>query len=85
MRKELNIENPKRSKDIMEDDYVNKTVEAYKSKSGFKLLAWESVPFKTLVGVADQELVPGISRKWKQKFKTDFGHNIIEDEEVLKR
>lgn len=67
----------------MEDDYVDKAVAAFQAKRGFKILP--DAPFKTIVGVADPEHISGISKKWKLKFKKDYGHNIIEDEEVVKR
>jgi hypothetical protein len=68
---------------VKEDDYVEKAIEAVQAKSGFKLIP--DSPFKNILGIVDPELVPGVCNKWKSKFKTVYGHNIIEDEELLER
>ena len=33
-----------------------------------------SSPYKTIVGVTEEELVSGISNLWKNKFKSAYGH-----------
>ena len=42
----------------------------------FKILP--DVPYKTIVGVARPENMEGIAKKWKEKFKTVYGHNILD-------
>lgn len=42
-------------------------------------------PFKTIVGVIEPELMRGVAQRWKEKFKQNYSHTIIEDEEVLER
>jgi hypothetical protein len=40
-------------------------------------------PFKHIVGIIEPELVDGVSKKWKEKFKQAYSHVVMEDEEVL--
>lgn len=47
----MGVEKPRTSKDIKEDDYVDRAVAAFQAKRGFKLMP--DSPFKTVVGVAD--------------------------------
>lgn len=42
-------------------------------------------PFKTIVGVIEPQLMRGVAQRWKEKFKQNYSHTIIEDEEVLER
>lgn len=42
-----------------------------------------SNPYKTLVGLVEPEDLDGITKLWKNKFKSTYGHEIIEDEDVL--
>ena len=37
---------------------------------------------KTLVGVVSEEIEPGVSALWKQKFSTVYNHKILEIDEV---
>lgn len=59
-------------------------MEIMKPASGWKIFL-PSTPFKTIYGVVRPELLNGVARRWKDKFKTDYGHEIIEDEEVVER
>lgn len=42
-----------------------------------------SSPYKTLVGLVEPEDLDGITKLWKNKFRATYGHEIIEDEDVL--
>lgn len=42
-------------------------------------------PFKTIVGLIEPDLMRGVAQRWKEKFKQNYSHTIIEDEEVLER
>ena len=42
-------------------------------------------PFKTIVGVIEPQLMRGVAQRWKENFKQNYSHTIIEDEEVLER
>lgn len=42
-----------------------------------------SSPYKTLVGLVEPEDLEGVSTLWKNKFRATYGHEIIEDEEVV--
>jgi hypothetical protein len=40
-------------------------------------------PFKHIVGIVEPELVNGVSKRWKEKFRQTYSHVVMEDEEVL--
>jgi hypothetical protein len=40
-------------------------------------------PFKHIVGIIEPELMEGVSRRWKEKFRQNYSHTVMEDEEVL--
>lgn len=40
-------------------------------------------PFKNIVGIIEPELVDGVSKRWKEKFRQTYSHVVMEDEEVL--
>jgi len=48
-----------------------------------KASLFPSNPYKTLVGLVEPEDLDGITNLWKNKFKSTYGHEIIEDEEIL--
>lgn len=37
-------------------------------------------PFKHIVGIIEPELMEGVSRRWKEKFKQNYSHTVMEDE-----
>ena len=41
-----------------------------------------SNPYKTLIGLVEPDDLDGISNNWKNKFKTTYGHEILEDEDI---
>lgn len=34
-------------------------------------------PFKNIVGIIEPELVDGVGRRWKEKFKQNYSHVIM--------
>ena len=53
-------------------------MEVLKPATGWRIFL-PSTPFKTIYGVIRPELLNGVAMKWKEKFKSDYGHQIIED------
>ena len=75
--KEQNI-NPTDSNNAKIQDYTDILVAEMKPQMKFSLMP-ES-PFKIIIGVIEQELMRGVAQRWKDKFKQNYSHNIIEDE-----
>ena len=44
-----------------------------------------STPFKTIFGVVSPQMLEGVARKWKEKFRSEYGHTVIEDEAIVER
>jgi|JI6StandDraft_1071083.scaffolds.fasta_scaffold249511_1 hypothetical protein len=42
-------------------------------------------PFKNIIGIIEPEMVEGVAQRWKEKFKQNYSHVVMEDEEVLMR
>ena len=42
-------------------------------------------PFKNIVGLVEPELVEGVAKRWKEKFRQQYSHTVMEDEEVLRK
>ncbi|EGR33358.1 hypothetical protein IMG5_055000 [Ichthyophthirius multifiliis] len=65
--------------DYRHDYFVNQIMEELKPKTSFI----PQNPYKTLVGIVEPEDLEGVSKVWKQKFKTTYGHEILEDEDIV--
>lgn len=63
------------------EDYTDILIAEMKPQLKFALTP-ES-PFKHVVGIIEPELVEGVSKRWKEKFKQNYSHVVMEDEEVL--
>lgn len=63
------------------EDYTDILIAEMKPTLKFALTP-ES-PFKHIVGIIEPELVDGVSKKWKEKFRQNYSHVVMEDEEVL--
>ncbi|EDK31396.1 transmembrane protein, putative (macronuclear) [Tetrahymena thermophila SB210] len=72
-------------KEIYEDFRYNFFVDKVISELQPKTSLIPSNPYKTLVGLVEPEDLEGITKLWKNKFKTTYGHEILEDEEALNR
>lgn len=69
------------SKKAKIEDYTDILIQEMKPQFAFKLSP-ES-PFKNIVGIIEPELVEGVAKRWKEKFKQNYSHVVMEDEEVL--
>jgi hypothetical protein len=63
------------------EDYTDILISEMKPVLKFALTP-ES-PFKHIVGIIEPELLDGVSKKWKEKFKQNYSHIVMEDEELL--
>jgi hypothetical protein len=48
-------------------------------KPSLKFSLMPESPFKIIIGVIEPELMRGVAQRWKDKFKQNYSHNIIED------
>ena len=67
-------------KEVFYDETENVFVDTIMKELAPKFSIIPDVPYKTIVGVAKPENLEGIARKWKDKFRSTYGHTIIEDE-----
>ena len=67
--------NVKSINELKMDDYTDKIIEQIKPKSKFSLIP--DSPFKTIIGIIEPELMYETSRKWKEKFKQNYSHQVI--------
>lgn len=57
------------------EDYTDILINEMKPTLKFALTP-ES-PFKHIVGIIEPELVDGVSKKWKEKFKQNYSHVVM--------
>lgn len=69
-------------KEVYNDEVEEIYVESIMKELAPKLKIMPDVPYKTIFGVTKPENVEGISEKWKEKFKTTYGHVILEDTSI---
>ncbi|KRX08154.1 hypothetical protein PPERSA_01699 [Pseudocohnilembus persalinus] len=58
--------------------FVDRVMDELKPKYSFI----PSNPYKTIVGIVEPEHVNPIAKKWKNNFRSVYGHEIMEDEQV---
>ena len=63
------------------EDYTDMLIQEMKPQLSFTLSP-ES-PFKLIVGLIEPDMVEGVAQRWKEKFKQNYSHVVMEDEEVM--
>jgi len=71
-------------REVFFEETENLFVETIMKELAPKFKIIPEVPYKTIVGVTRPENLEGITQKWKDKFRTTYGHTILEDTEVQK-
>lgn len=67
-------------KEVFFEETENLYVETIMKELVPKLKIFPDTPYKTIVGLANQENIEGIAQKWKDKFRNTYGHVILEDD-----
>lgn len=65
------------------EDYTQALIKEMKPEMKFSLTP--NNPFKTIVGIVEPEILAGVANKWKEKFKQNYNHVVMEDEDSLLR